>query len=151
MPGADPVKVNRHPAPRRHFRRVQQARSVLERESKAVAKALIEKAKGGDRKAAQWVLEHVSAPDADGNEVRPIAAGIDKQGLPASDRDTGPRVLIGVSLGGDFARLNAQQTPTAPALPPATSQSVSARALPGVIIGETRADRVLASREDGDD
>lgn len=106
MPDQDPVKVNRAPA-RRRWRRVEQARSIMERGAKAAAKTVVDKAKAGDLKAARFVLEHVAVPDETGAELRPIAQGVDSRGgnalAPAAPE--APRIMIAVGLGSDFARL----------------------------------------------
>lgn len=130
VPGQDPVKVNRAPARRTRWKRVEQARTLIEASSKDIAKSLVKQAIAGDRKAAQWLLEHTAASRPDGEETRPLAPGIDKQGFSGAGGSHGPQVFIGVPLGSDFARLNANQTPSSPALLPAASQSVSVRTVP---------------------
>jgi len=88
---------------------VEQARELIERESKNIAKSLIERAKGGDAQSARWLLAHTAVPDETGQDVRPIAAGIDKPQLVATTADSAPRIMIGVSLGRDFAQLATPQ------------------------------------------
>jgi hypothetical protein len=110
--------------PRRHqrWKRVERARAYLESRSHEIVKALIDKAIAGDARSARWLLEHTAATDDQGKELRPIAPSIDKPAGQLEPIDTAPRVLIGINLGADFARLNANQT--ASELPPLNVRAV---------------------------
>lgn len=118
MPGADPVKINTARRARR-WRRVEQARAIFENSTRDVAKAMVQKAKAGDVKAARFVLEHTEVTNDEGATLRPVAPSVDRPAPNSQGTgDTGPRIFIGVSLGQDFARLNTDQTDR-PQLPPA--------------------------------
>lgn len=99
---------------------------MLDANSHKIMESMIRKALQGDSKAAAWLLAHTAVPDASGNELRPTATGIDRPSeQPSNAGDSAPRILIGVALGADFARLNTDQTGR-PALPPIdVSPSVS--------------------------
>lgn len=83
-------------------------------------RAMVKKAIDGDVKAGRWLLEHTETTDDTGASVRPIAGGVDQsRGNAPGPADTAPRIVIGVSLGRDFAQLATQPTPAqlAPASP----------------------------------
>jgi hypothetical protein len=92
-------------------------------------RVMIAAAEAGDIKAAKWLLEHTAHVAEDGSELRPIAQGIDSRGgastTPAPDE--GPRILIGVALGSDFARLSPSSGQASPTPAIIESQPVSVR------------------------
>jgi len=101
--------VNRAPGRRNHWKRVERARTHIEGNATKIAKALVKRALEGDAKTAKWLLEHTAATDVEGNELRPIAVSVDsRSGNSLPPADTAPRIMIGFSLGSDFARLNVQ-------------------------------------------
>lgn len=135
---------------RSRWRRVEAARNYINGQSKNIAKALVKQAIDGDANAAQWLLSHTVATDDNGAEVRPIAPSADRPQVMAGNGggSNGPRIMIGVSLGSDYDRLNAP-TITAHALPPhATPQVVSIPEIPSHILNDLSADPVLTSHED---
>jgi hypothetical protein len=110
--------------PRKHVRwqKVERARDYLQRNADKIAKALVEKAVAGDAQTGRWLMAHIAAMDNEGRELRPVATGIDRPQIQTAAVDNAPRILIGVSLGSDFARLNADQTPRAPSSSADTSR-----------------------------
>lgn len=129
MPGSDPVKDNRAPRARTRWRRVELARTTLERGARVAARSMVQAAKQGDTKAAKWLLEHVEVLDEQGNPIRPIAPGVDSgaRNAQAPSAPEGPRIVIGVALGRDFAQLATDRPADRPALPAiAVSHTVSA-------------------------
>lgn len=91
------------PSKRQYFTaRLERAREALQKETKnavkLVVKAAEKAAEKGDAGPAQWILEHTSATDQDGHEIRPIAPSIDRKQLEQADSQ--PRILIGVQIGG---------------------------------------------------
>jgi hypothetical protein len=93
---------------RQRWRRVEKAREFLDQSALKIMRAMVDKAIAGDSKAAAWLLAH-TAVEKDGKEVRPVAASIDRPAAAVDSPDTAPRILIGVNLGADFARLSAHQ------------------------------------------
>lgn len=107
------------PKRRNHWRRVEQARQRIEKNAHRIAQSLVDRAIAGDAKTGKWLLEHTAAMDSEGNELRPVAVSMDRLAAASqAPQDSTPRIMIGVSLGADFARVNAQQTDR-PALPAA--------------------------------
>lgn len=92
------------------WRRVERAREHLDANANKIMRAMVAKAVAGDVKAGRWLLEHTAVEGPTGAELRPIASGVDKpEGNAQRSGDDAPRILIGVSLGGDFARLATSQ------------------------------------------
>ena len=88
------------------WRRVERAREHLDANANKIMRAMVAKAVAGDVKAGRWLLEHTAVEGPTGAELRPIASGVDKpEGNAQRSGDDAPRIMIGVSLGGDFARL----------------------------------------------
>lgn len=114
----DPINTAGKVGRNGRWRRVERARARLEGNANKIMQAMINKALAGDVKAGKWLLEHTAATDDQGNELRPLARGVDTPTGNVQPGDTGPRIVIGVSLGSDFARLNTYPTDR-PALQPA--------------------------------
>lgn len=85
---------------------VERARQALLKHAETAAELVVEaakvQAKRGGHTAAAWILEHTAEVDSQGKEIRPIAAGIDRQAVDSGNRL--PTINIGFI------------TPTAPAL-----------------------------------
>ena len=93
------------------WRRVERAREHLDANANKIMREMVAKAVAGDVKAGRWLLEHTAVEGPTGAELRPIASGVDKpDGNAQRSGDDTPRILIGVSLGGDFARLATSQS-----------------------------------------
>lgn len=79
------------------FARVSRAREALQKEAEAYVKlhktAAQVAAKRGNSQPAQWALEHITAIDAGGKEIRPIGAGIDRQQTETGQK--GPIINVG--------------------------------------------------------
>jgi hypothetical protein len=79
------------------FVNVQRAREALQaRAQKYVdlhAKAAEKAASRGNANPAQWALEHISALDADGQEIRVVSSGVDRQVIDVGSR--APTINIG--------------------------------------------------------
>lgn len=76
----------------------------------------------GDSSPVQWLLSHVGETNPETGELeRPVSVGVDKQEGPAAH--SGPRILIGVNLGG-MKQLAATATLTE--LPPPTQVVIDA-------------------------
>jgi hypothetical protein len=60
---------------------------------KLVEKAAKVAAEKGNHAPATWMLEHMSATDEQGKEIRPIAPGIDRQQIEAGSK--APTINIG--------------------------------------------------------
>lgn len=130
---------------RERWRAVKAAQSYLAGESLAIVKSLVKAAKSGDTKAGMWLLEHTATADIDGKEIRPIAPTADLTKVPGvGEGGNAPRILIGVSLGADFAQLN--NTPTRPAIAPSMSQSVSLPAVPANFLSVIEGEHVMSSQ-----
>lgn len=121
------------------WQRVELARELAAHHTPTAVRTLVRAARKGDVKAAMWILQHATATDEQGNEVRPVAPTVDLPKLQVAGGDTSnaPRILIGVALGNDFAQLASGQTaiPTLPA-PAPESQPVSLPAIDAQIIKE---------------
>ncbi len=79
------------------YARVTRAREALAAKAEAAVElmhhAATIAADKGNHAPTAWMLEHMSATDPKGNEVRPIASGIDRQAL--QDGPRGPTINIG--------------------------------------------------------
>ncbi len=118
---------------RERWRKVTAAQEYIAGQSLGIAKSLVRAARKGDAATGRWLLEHAAIVDPDGKERRPIASSIDRaQIAPQSGDSNAPRILIGVSLGRDFAQLASTPTPQ----PLALSQPVSPEPIPAEIIKE---------------
>lgn len=140
-----PSSINRT-GRRSRWRKVERARAMLDKRANDLMESMINAALKGDTSAARWLLEHTATTGSDGAELRPIAPGVDRAVTSLPQADTAPRILIGVSLGSDFARLNSNQAnpPLPPAnLPQSVSPAQSTRENANVIEGE----RVLTSQK----
>lgn len=84
----------------------------MELGAKSAARTVVDKAKAGDLKAARFLLEHVEATNEQGETIRPLAAGVDSRSetFRADPSADGPRILIGIGLGADFAQLDSRST-----------------------------------------
>ncbi len=109
---------------------VQRAREALQAHAAEAAKLVVEaarvSAKRGNYTAAAWLLEHTSETTADGKEIRPIAAGIDRQQVEGGQRG----LTVNVGWVGAPGALQADNgpiidiTPVAPlALPTSDDES----------------------------
>lgn len=92
-----PAKPKRgRPPGRPSFERVERAREALQKHAETAAKLVVDAAKvaakKGNHAPAAWVLEHVSAVNAEGKEIRPIASGIDRQQI---EKGGGIQILLG--------------------------------------------------------
>jgi hypothetical protein len=76
---------------------VERARAILQSKAEHYvalhAKAAEVAARRGNSNPAQWALEHISALDADGKEIRVVSSGVDRQVIDVGSR--APTINIG--------------------------------------------------------
>jgi hypothetical protein len=82
---------------RPHLGTVQRAREALQAKAEMYvelhAKAAQKAAQRGNSNPAQWALEHISALDSDGKEIRVVSSGVDRQVIEGGNR--APTINIG--------------------------------------------------------
>lgn len=99
--------VKAEPKKQHRWSAVAEAKAEFERKARRYVRLHMEGAKKaaekGDTRPVEWALEHIVALDDQGNEVRPIAPSVDRRQVETT-HDSGPRVMIGFSLGAGFGQ-----------------------------------------------
>lgn len=100
--------------------RIERAKKALADKAEAAVKILETAAKvaasKGNHAPVAWMLEHMSAVDSEGKEVRPISSGIDRQSIEGGSRGTT------INVGWVSSTSPALPAVTVRELPPAESE-----------------------------